>query len=61
MDKYPITGRSLERFYPIDGDQFERAYKEHLSGFSGWSQATIYQREDEVLNYFVNRSTNASA
>ena len=23
--------------------------------------ATIYQREDEVLNYFVYRSTNASA
>ena len=23
--------------------------------------ATIYQREDEILNYFVNRSTNASA
>jgi len=39
MDKYPITGRSLERFYPIDGDQFERAYKEHLSGFSGWPEA----------------------
>ena len=23
--------------------------------------ATIYQRQDEVLNYFVNRQTNASA
>lgn len=23
--------------------------------------ATIYQREKEILNYFVNRSTNASA
>lgn len=39
MDKYPITGRSLERFYPIQGDQFERAYKEHLSGFTEWIEA----------------------
>lgn len=23
--------------------------------------ATIYEREDEILNYFINRSTNASA
>lgn len=39
LDKYPITGRSLERFYPIDGDQFERAYKQHLSGFTEWIDA----------------------
>lgn len=39
LDKYPITCRSLERFYPIDGDQFERAYKEHLSGFTEWIDA----------------------
>jgi len=39
LDKYPITGRSLERFYPIQGDQFERAYKEHLSGFPDWIDA----------------------
>ena len=23
--------------------------------------ATIYEREDEILNYFINRATNASA
>ena len=23
--------------------------------------ATIYQREDEILNYFINRATNAAA
>lgn len=39
LDKHPITGRSLERYYPIQGDQFERAYKEHLCGFSEWSDA----------------------
>lgn len=43
MDKYPITGRSLERFYPIQGDQFERAYKEHLSGFTSWAEASHAQ------------------
>jgi transposase len=37
LDKYPITGRSIERFYPIDGDQFERTYKHHLSGFTEWT------------------------
>lgn len=36
MDTYPITARSLEKFFYIDGDQFERAYKDHLSGFRGW-------------------------
>ena len=38
MDKYPIAARSLERPYHIDGDQFERQYKEHLSGYLGWSE-----------------------
>ena len=36
MDRCPIAARSLERPYHIDGDQFERQYKEHLSGYSGW-------------------------
>lgn len=43
LDKYPITGRSLERFYPIQGDQFERAYKQHLSGFTVWAEASHAQ------------------
>ena len=33
MDRYPITGRSLEWFFDIDGDLFERQYKRHLSGY----------------------------
>ncbi len=36
MDKYPITGRSLEWFFGIDGDLFERQYKRHLSGYWEW-------------------------
>lgn len=38
MEKYPITARSLERYYHIDGDQFERQYKEYLSGYRSWDQ-----------------------
>ena len=38
MDRCPIAARSLERPYHIDGDQFERQYKEHLSGYLGWSE-----------------------
>lgn len=36
MDRYPITGRSLEWFFNIDGDLFERQYKRHLSGYWDW-------------------------
>lgn len=38
MDNCPIAARSLERPYHIDGDQLERQYKEHLSGYSEWDQ-----------------------
>ncbi len=36
MDRYPITGRSLEWFFDIDVDLFERQYKRHLSGYRQW-------------------------
>ena len=36
MDRYPITGRSLEWFFDIDGNLFERQYKRHLSGYRQW-------------------------
>lgn len=38
MEKYPITGRSLEKYFHIDGDRFERQYKEHLSDYMSWSE-----------------------
>ena len=38
MEKFPITARSLEKFYKIDGDVFERQYKNHLSDFNDWDQ-----------------------
>ena len=38
MEKYPVTARSLEKHYHIDGDQFERQYKDYLSDFRTWDQ-----------------------
>lgn len=31
-----MTARSLARYYKIDGDGLERAYKDHLSGYREW-------------------------
>ena len=121
LETLPITARSFEKDYHINGDNFERSYKETISGFKTWEDAdhaeilfelypdiemayslthslrmifahkcdkeagrksikkwyakvgefdnkafndiaaAMYDREDEILNYFVNRSTNASA
>ena len=38
MDKYPISSKSLEKHYHIDGNQFSQQYKEHLSDFTQWDQ-----------------------
>ena len=38
MEKYPIAASLLEKFYGIDGKQFERQYKEHLSDYNEWDQ-----------------------
>jgi hypothetical protein len=38
LEKYPIPARSLERFFHINKDEFERQYKEHLSGYLSWDQ-----------------------
>lgn len=36
MDTSPITARSLQKPYHVKGDEFERAYKDHLSDFRTW-------------------------
>ncbi len=36
METAPITARSFENDYHIDGDGFERAYKECISGYREW-------------------------
>ena len=38
METSPVTCRTLEEFYHIDGHTFEKQYKEHLSGFREWDQ-----------------------
>ena len=38
METSPVTCRTLEEYYHIDGHTFERQYKEILSGFREWDQ-----------------------
>lgn len=38
METSPVTCRTLEEFYRIDGHTFEKQYKETLSGFRSWEQ-----------------------
>lgn len=47
MDAFPITARSLGLFFKVNGNNLERAYKDCLSGFRDWEQAS--HAEDWVL------------
>ena len=38
METKPTTSRSLENYYHINGDTFEKQYKEQLSGYKDWSE-----------------------
>ena len=38
MERFPVTCRTLEDFYHINGHTFEKQYKEVLSGFRQWDQ-----------------------
>ncbi|MGL5562188.1 MAG: ISAon1 family transposase [Tannerellaceae bacterium] len=38
METKPTTSRSLENYYHINGDTFEKQYKEQLSGYREWSE-----------------------
>lgn len=38
METFPVTCRTLEIFYHINGHLFEKQYKEKLSGFRQWEQ-----------------------
>ena len=38
METKPTTSRSLENYYHINGDSFEKQYKELLSGYRTWSE-----------------------
>lgn len=39
MEASPVTCRTLETFYHINGHLFEKQYKEILSGFRDWEQS----------------------
>jgi len=43
LDNHPISGKSLEKHYYIDGDQFNQQYKEHLSDYNQWDQKSHAQ------------------
>ena len=38
LETLPITARSFEKGYHKDGDEFGRAYKDHISGFRTWEE-----------------------
>lgn len=57
MDRYPIAASSLEKYYCIKGDQFERQYKEHLSGYSEWKEKS---HADKWLVFPKNIGANLS-
>lgn len=38
METSPVTCHTLEEYYHIDGHQFEKQYKEVLSGYRNWEQ-----------------------
>lgn len=57
METHPITARSFEDDYHIDGDEYGRAYKDHLSGYREWSELG---HADEWLIFPENISPHVS-
>lgn len=54
METSPVTCRTLEDFYYIDGHTFEKQYKEVLSGYRDWEQL---EHADEWLLFADNIGT----
>lgn len=53
----PITACSLERAYKIDGNQFNRQYKEHLSNYREWEHLS---HAEDYLVFPQNIGTHLS-
>ena len=51
METKPTTSRSLDNYYHINGDTFEKQYKEVLSGYRQWNE---YSHADEWLIFPEN-------
>ena len=60
MDTEPITAQSLARPYHLVSDEFERAYKEHLSGFREWEKTPEGQAATDVMHFPQNVGPNDS-
>ena len=60
MDSIPITARSLQEPYHIKGDDFERAYKNHLSDYKHWVKEGDGKHAEEYLIYPRNIGPNVS-
>ncbi|MCQ2333199.1 MAG: transposase [Paludibacteraceae bacterium] len=60
MDTEPITAQSLARPYRLVSDEFERAYKEHLSGFREWEKTLEGQSATDVMLFPTNIGPNDS-
>lgn len=51
METFPVTCRTLEEYYHVNGHTFEKQYKEILSGFREWDQL---EHADEWLLFHEN-------
>lgn len=51
METIPTSSRSLDRYYHINGDTFDKQYKEVLSGYREWSELP---HADEWLVFLGN-------
>jgi transposase len=60
LDSIPITARSLQKPYHIKGDDFERAYKNHLSDYKHWVKEGDGKHAEEFLIYPRNIGPNVS-
>lgn len=60
MDTEPITAQSLARPYHLVSDEFERAYKNHLSGFREWEHSDEGQASIDALLFPRNVGANLS-
>ena len=60
MDTEPITAQSLARPYRLESDTFERAYKDHLSGFRKWEDTPEGKQSTDVMLFPCNVGANLS-
>ena len=64
METIPTTSRSLDRYYHINGDTFEKQYKEVLSGYREWSELSHAEDwlvfPENIPQFGIVQATNPS-